>query len=113
MKAIQFDNFGEPSVLKSVDIVKPEILPNEVLIKVSQIGVNYHETLQRQGNYPGPALSLPAILGSEVVGTVEELGIDINYIQVGSRVAVPLFAIQPTGGYAEYVKIPANFLVPM
>ncbi|MGX2522580.1 hypothetical protein ACWB29_16095 [Acinetobacter baumannii] len=44
MKAIQFDNFGEPSVLKSVDIVKPEILPNEVLIKVSQIGVNYHET---------------------------------------------------------------------
>lgn len=113
MKAIQFDNFGEPSVLKSVEIVKPEILPNEVLIKVSQIGINYHETLQRQGNYPGPALPLPAILGSEVVGTVKELGADINNIKIGSRVAVPLFAIQPTGGYAEYVKISANFLVPI
>lgn len=113
MKAIQFDNFGEPSVLKSVAILKPEILSHEALIKVSQIGINYHETLQRQGTYPGPSLTLPAVLGSEVVGTIEELGKDVKTIQIGSRVAVPLFAVQPTGGYAEYVKIPANLLVPI
>lgn len=111
MKAIQFDNFGEPSVLKSVEIVKPEILSHEALIKVRQIGINYHETLQRQGTYPGPSLTLPAVLGSEVVGTIEELGKGVKTIQIGSRVAVPLFAVQPTGGYAEYVKIPANLLV--
>lgn len=111
MRAIQLDNFGEPTELKLVDIPKPEISSNEALIKVSEIGINYHETLQRRGYYPGPALPLPAILGSEVIGTVEQISPEVKNIEVGSRVAVPLFAIQSTGGYAEYVKIPANFLV--
>ena len=79
---------------------------------MSQIGVSIMK-LYKDKVIILDLLYLSQILGSEVVGTVEELGIDINYIQVGSRVAVPLFAIQPTGGYAEYVKIPANFLVPI
>ncbi|MBN3730443.1 zinc-binding dehydrogenase [Burkholderia sp. Tr-20390] len=112
MNAIQIDRFGAPSVLRPVVIERPTPAPDEVLVRVTRIGLNFAETLQRAGTYPGPAPTLPAILGSETVGTVEAAGANVRDFRVGDRVAAALFgATSGTGGYAEYVTVRAPLIV--
>ena len=41
MKAIQFEEYGGPEVLKYVDVEMPGIGDREVLVNVKAIGVNY------------------------------------------------------------------------
>ena len=53
MNAIQIDRFGAPSVLRPVVIERPTPAPDEVLVRVTRIGLNFAETLQRAGTYPG------------------------------------------------------------
>lgn len=50
MKAIQFHEFGDPDVLRVVDIPVSEPKPGEVLIRVQATGVNFVDTLQRKIN---------------------------------------------------------------
>jgi len=112
MNAIQIDRFGDPSVLRPVVIERPTPAPDEVLVRVTRVGLNFAETLQRAGIYPGPAPVLPAILGSETVGTVEAVGANVRDFRGGERVAVALFgATSGTGGYAEYVTVRATLIV--
>ncbi|SER15551.1 quinone oxidoreductase family protein [Lentzea albida] len=70
MKAVRFHEFGGPEVLTVEEVPDPV---GETLVDVTAIGLNYGETVIRRGKgrelfpwYPGP--SLPATLGSEVVG---------------------------------------------
>lgn len=74
MKAVRFHEFGGPEVLRVEDVEDPA---GETLVDVTAIGLNYGETVIRRGKgrelfpwYPGPAL--PAVLGSEVVGTTKD-----------------------------------------
>ncbi|MFD4671567.1 zinc-binding alcohol dehydrogenase family protein [Lentzea sp. NPDC058450] len=74
MKAVRFHEFGGPGVLRVEEVPDPV---GETLVDVTAIGLNYGETVIRRGKgrelfpwYPGP--SLPAVLGSEVVGTTAE-----------------------------------------
>lgn len=111
MHAIQIEQVGDPSVLRPVVIERPTPAADEVLVRVTRIGLNFAETLQRAGTYPGPALTLPAVPGSEVVGTVAAVGANVRDIRVGARVAAPLFgAMRATGGYAEYVTLGAALI---
>ncbi|AYQ37959.1 alcohol dehydrogenase [Burkholderia aenigmatica] len=112
MQAIQIERTGDTSVLRTVTMDRPTPADDEVLVRVSRVGLNFAETLQRAGTYPGPALALPAVLGSEAVGTVAAVGANVRDIQVGERVAAPLFgAWRSTGGYAEYVTLHAALIV--
>ncbi|WP_176039251.1 quinone oxidoreductase family protein [Burkholderia stabilis] len=112
MRAIQIDRLGEPAVLRPVEIDRPTPAANEVLVRVTRVGLNFAETLQRAGTYPGPALALPAIPGSEVVGIVAAVGAEVRGVRVGERVAAPLFgAMRATGGYAEFVTLRAALIV--
>ena len=51
MKQIQFDKLGGPEVLKLVDAPKPELAPGTVLVHNRAIGINFADTLFRQGQY--------------------------------------------------------------
>lgn len=111
MHAIQIERVGDPSVLRPVVIERPTPAADEVLVRVTRVGLNFAETLQRAGTYPGPALTLPAVPGSEVVGTVAAVGANVRDIRIGARVAAPLFgAMRATGGYAEYVTLGAALI---
>ncbi|WP_176047156.1 zinc-binding dehydrogenase [Burkholderia sp. BCC1644] len=111
MHAIQIARVGDPSVLRPVVIERPTPAADEVLVRVTRVGLNFPETLQRAGTYPGPALALPAVPGSEVVGTVAAVGANVRDIRIGERVAAPLFgAMRSTGGYAEYVTLGAALI---
>ena len=58
--------------------------------------------------------ALPAILGSEATGVIEDVGAGAENLAVGRRVAVPLFATaNPMGGYAEYAVIEAGLAIPL
>ncbi|SDN86024.1 quinone oxidoreductase family protein [Alkalicoccus daliensis] len=108
MKAIQLSKFGGPEVLEYTEIEKPSPGKNEVLIKVSGAGVNYADTMRRQDKYVIDT-PLPFIPGSEVVGTVEDVGSSVTDIEPGSRVV----ALIGEGAYAEYVTANARTLIPV
>lgn len=115
MKAIQLRRFGNPDVLDYIDVPTPVPGPGEVLVQVHAAGVNFADTLMRQDRY-AITPPLPAILGSEVAGTIAALGgdVDANTIAIGTRVAAPLFAANISlGGYAEFVVVPVDYIVPL
>ena len=107
MKAIKFEKFGNPDVLKveSVEIGKPK--KKEVLIKNLSIGINYIDTYHRTGLYPIP---LPSGIGLEACGVIEEVGPDVTFFKVGDRVS---HASMPIGAYSEKHIMPENKLVPV
>jgi NADPH2:quinone reductase len=107
-KAIRVHETGGPEVLRwdEVEVGRPG--PGEVLLRQTVVGLNFIDTYHRTGLYPLP--SLPAIVGMEGAGVVEEVGPDVTQIKVGSRVA---YAGMPLGAYAEVRLMPAERLVSL
>src|SRR3954453_9736253 len=99
MRAIRIDRWGGPEVLQLVeDAPRPEPGEGEALVHVTRAGINFADTHARENTYLA-RYELPLIPGAEVAGTTED----------GRRVA----AITGTGGYAEYVAVPEERLVPI
>lgn len=107
MKAIKIEEYGGPEVLQYVDVDKPEVGPGKVVIKVHAAGINYADTMQRQNKYLTPT-KLPAILGSEAAGTVEEVGEGVTNLKVGDRVLTV-----GENSYSQYVVAPARGVFPL
>ncbi|MGO4334801.1 zinc-binding alcohol dehydrogenase family protein [Labrys sp. KB_33_2] len=112
MKAIRLSRFGAPDVLKPIDLPVPVPAEGEALIRMQAAGVNYFEVLIRQDRY-AVTTELPMVPGVEVAGIVEALGPGVTMPAIGTRVAVPLFAMGRAGGYADYVIAEAASLVPL
>ena len=106
MKAIRVQSYGGPDQLVYQDVEKPEPRPNEALVKIDAIGVNFIDVYHRTGLYPLP---LPFTPGSEASGTVESIGSEVSDLAVGDRVAYAM----AIGSYAEYAAVPAARLVKM
>jgi len=113
MKIVSLSRFGGPEVLSLAEQPMPEPGPGQILIKVAAAGINFADILSRQNLY-AVTPPLPSVPGSEVAGTVAELGSGVRGLAVGQRVAGPLFAIgRYDGGYAEYAVIDAAYAVPL
>lgn len=113
MKAVHLTRFGGPDVLRLVELPTPIPGPGEILVRVRAAGINFAETLMREDRYAmtPPLLSIP---GVEAAGVIEAFGEEVRGFEIGARVAAPLFAAGlHLGGYAEYVVIPAEFVVPL
>ena len=80
----------------------------ELLIKVAYAGVNRADLLQRQGLYPAPEGASP-ILGLEVSGTIAGFGEGA----VGWSEGEPVCALVHGGGYAEYVTVHQDMVLPL
>lgn len=113
MKAVQFTRFGPPDVLELVELPVPEPGPGEVLVRVHAAGVNFFEVLMRADRY-AVTPNLPMFPGIEVAGTIERAGPGADRSLIGTRVAVPLFAIgRGSGGYAEFVAVDGGAVVQL
>ncbi|MDM0036724.1 zinc-binding alcohol dehydrogenase family protein [Variovorax sp. J22P271] len=111
MKAVHFNRFGGPEVLRQVTLPMPALPSGALRVRVRAAGVNFFETLVRQERYP-PAPALPMVPGVEVAGEVDAVGAGVDAGWIGARVAVPLFALgRPSGGYAEYVVAEATSVI--
>ena len=73
MKAVVFEKLGGPEVMKIVEVPKPEVKPGTVLIKVRAAGINFADTLFRQGQYVMQP-QLPDTPGIEAGGEIEAVG---------------------------------------
>jgi NADPH:quinone reductase len=104
MKAIQVPKHGGPEVLTQVDIPVPQPKPNEVLVKVTAVGVNFIDVYFCEGRYPAP---LPFTDGQEAAGIVHAIGSDVKSCKLGDRVAYT----GVLGAYAEYAAVPADRVV--
>jgi len=109
MKAIQFDEFGGPSVLRYADIERPEAGDGQVLVKVAGSAFNPADAGIRAGALPIP-VRLPHTPGYDVSGIIEAVGTGVESFVVGDRV-VGFLPMTETGAAAEYVVAPVNALV--
>ncbi|MBD8038457.1 zinc-binding dehydrogenase [Solibacillus sp. A46] len=105
MKAIQFTEYGGPDVLNFIDIERPVIGDQEVLVEVKAIGVNYADTARREGKYVVPT-KLPFIPGAEVAGEVVAVGKHVKRLKPGMRVV----SLIESGAYAQFVSVPEMVL---
>ncbi|PIE23681.1 MAG: quinone oxidoreductase [Planctomycetota bacterium] len=104
-KSIRIHQTGGPEQLswEEVELAAPG--PQQVRLRQLACGLNYIDVYGRTGLYPvGP---LPATLGMEAVGVIEELGTEIDGWKTGDRVAYPM----TLGAYAEARIIDADVLV--
>ena len=86
MKAAVFREYNKDptKVVKIEDIDVPKIKANEVLIKVESASYNYNDLWAIWGE---PVKTpLPHISGSDVAGTVVEIGEDVTKFKIGDRV---------------------------
>src|SRR5258708_12352921 len=86
MKAVVFDRIGGPEVMKIAEVPKPEVKPGTVLIKVRAAGINFADTLFRQGQYVMQP-QLPDTPGLEAAGEIEAVGAGVTNFKPGQRVA--------------------------
>ncbi|WP_183611439.1 quinone oxidoreductase family protein [Rhizobium leguminosarum] len=99
--------------LQLVELPVPEPGPSEVLIRVHAAGVNFFEVLMRADRYAATP-DLPMFPGVEVAGIIERAGPGADRSLIGTRVAVPLFAIgRGSGGYAEFAAVDGGAVVPL
>ena len=108
-KAIVIRNYGDSDVMDIEDIAMPVPGRDEIRIRQTSIGVNFHDVYVRSGLYK--TLPLPGILGCEAAGIVEELGEGVEGFDVGDRVAY--VTGPPYGAYASHRLLPARFAVPL
>lgn len=104
---IRFHSYGGPDVLEveeSADLGSPGA--GQVRLRHLAIGVNFIDTLFRQGVYP---VALPSVPGVEGVGVIEAIGSGVEGLQVGQRVA---YYLAP-GSYAQTRHIDAGALVSL
>ena len=109
MKAIVIKDFGGPEILQIVEKPVPELLPGEVLIKVSASGVNRPDIAQRKGVYPAPPGAPVDIPGLEVAGIIEKCGESVQRWKAGDAVC----ALVAGGGYAEFTTAFGGHCLPV
>ena len=90
------------------EVADPELREDEVLVKIHAAALNRADLLQRQGKYPSPP-GCPPWMGLEIAGVIEKVGSTVTNWQVGDQVC----ALLGGGGYAEYVAVKENMLMPI
>lgn len=120
MKAIIYHEVGEIDVLKYEDVDQPEPGDDEVLIKVKASSLNSLDIRLRTGKSPRP-VDLPHVGGVDVSGDIAKTGKNVKGFKEGDRVVVnptlkkekgfDVLGVNAWGGFAEYVKVPAENVV--
>lgn len=135
MKAVVFHKHGGLEELVYEDLQDPKSDDNEVIVKVKACSLNHLDIWIRQG-IPAYKINLPHISGCDVSGIVEDVGKNVDGVNVGDRVIIApglsclrcdqcvsgndnlcesykIFGAGTLGGYAEYTKAPSNSIIPI
>ncbi len=119
MKAVVYEKYGPPEVLRLKDVKKPVPQEDEILVKIYAATVTSGDVRLRSSDFP-PLFWLPArlifgffkpkkkILGHELAGVVEEIGKNVTEFKVGDSVFGTTTMLN-TGSYAEYICVPQKW----
>src|SRR5690348_11618621 len=114
MRAVVYDRYGPPDVLRFEDVERPVPEADEVLVKVRAVAVTRADCATREANRrSGLVVSLVSrlisgirrpkqrILGTELAGEVETAGASVDRFAVGDQVfGTSGFRF---GAYAEFI----------
>jgi NADPH2:quinone reductase len=112
MKAMIVKAYGNSDVFENAEIQTPAIQSGHVLVKVSATSVNTVDTMIRQLGQELPlSPALPALLGMDFAGTIEEVGDGVNNFNVGDEVygCAGGLADLP-GALAEFILADSNLI---
>ena len=98
---------GGPEVLQLREVPVPQPGPDDVVVQVDAIGLNFAEVLSRKGLY-GWAPPRPYVPGMEATGTIVALGAGVEGRHIGERVMCGM----QYGAYAERIVVPAARALP-
>lgn len=135
MKAVAIYEHGGIDKLQLVDLPKPVPDADDVIIAVKAVALNRLDLWVREG-LPGLKLPMPHILGSDVAGVVDGVGSSVTTVKPGQRVIInpgwwdttcefcqrgehslcvnfKIYGEHMTGGYAEFMKVPARNVLPI
>jgi NADPH2:quinone reductase len=101
VKAIAYDRFGPPDVLRLVEAPPPALRPGDLLVRVAAAGVNRADLMQRTGFYGDQSFGESPLLGLELAGEVVEVGSEVADVRIGDRV----MAIVGGGAYAQFARV--------
>lgn len=110
MRAVVYDTYGPPDVLRFEELERPVPKEDEVLVKVHAATVNRTDCGWRSAKpfltryFTGLHRPKRRILGSELAGEVESVGAAVTEFEVGDHV----FGVNYFGAHAEYVCVPED-----
>jgi NADPH:quinone reductase len=107
MKAVVYNQQGSPDVLEVLELEKPVIKENEVLIEVGASGVNPVDTYFRSGLRP--VESFPQVPHFDLGGKIVEIGSAVTKWNVGDRV----WASSIKGTAAQFVPAKEEQIYPL
>ena len=115
MKAVVFEEYGSPDVLKLTEIGKPTPKENEVLVCIVAAAANPLDWRRMRASpwlvrtSEGWLKPKYPILGADIAGIVEAVGAGVTRFRPKDAV----FAEIGKGGFAEYVCVGEEHLTPM
>jgi NADPH:quinone reductase-like Zn-dependent oxidoreductase len=107
MRAVVYDRYGPPEVLRLKDVERPVPAADEVLVRIHATTVNRTDCGWRSATpwfaraFTGWRGPRRRILGSELAGVVEAIGADVREYAVGDRV----FGAIGWGAHADHVAV--------
>lgn len=115
MKAVIYENYGPPDVLKIKEMEKPTPKKNEVLVKVYATAVTTGDVRLRKAEpfivrlFSGLLRPKKKILGINFAGKVEQIAEDVREFKIGDEVfGSTAFNF---GCYAEYICIKSDEVI--
>jgi len=116
MKAIVCTKYGPPDSLQLMEVEKPVPQENEVLVRIHATTVTAGDVILRSLRFPLRlvfglffGLGKNKILGHELAGEIEAVGVNVSNFKVGDRVFASTG--QRGGAYAEYICLPEDGIV--
>jgi NADPH2:quinone reductase len=100
MKAVVLTRFGKADAFETRDVAVPTVGSRQVRVRVHATAVNPLDYQIRRGDYPD-SVPLPAIIGHDVSGVVEEAGSHVTEFGVGDEVYYTPRIFGGPGSYAE------------
>lgn len=108
MKAILIN---DDRSLRWDDVPDPIMGAEDCLVKIEAAALNRADLMQREGDYPPPA-GCPEWMGLEIAGTIVEVGEEARK-KSGWKVGDKVCALLGGGGYAQYVNVKYDMLMPV
>lgn len=112
MKAMTYEQYGEPDVLRLTERPVPAVAPGEVLVRVRASAVNPVDWKVMAGHLDGlmPAF-FPITPGWDVAGVVESVGLDSPEFVPGDEVIGYVRKdFVHDGAFAEFLSVPVRAL---
>ncbi|WP_055589127.1 zinc-dependent alcohol dehydrogenase family protein [Peterkaempfera griseoplana] len=109
MRAVVLEQFASPLVLKEIDT--PAAGPGQVLVRAKASGVNPLDVKIQAGKAAHAKSRLPAVLGLDLAGVVEEVGPGVTGFAPGDEVYGLTGGVGDLqGSLAEYAAVDARLL---